>query len=259
MAKRPLSSILNSAAVGQRRRAVYRFDTSVDLFEIPAWFDPKRDTLYISGCAGGGGGAGSNGTVNGSAGAAGASATRVPFRLSPDTKVLKIIVGSGGAAGAATKNGVNGGSSEVRNAVVPNYVLYLAGGVGGYGHTNEAGATLGGDPRAMGTNLSNGRAYNTDTVLGNASSIQLASYLEAFGRTAPLGLVTGRDGYMLTTVAPAVPLVNTTNTNLAATPSVFGGIGNIGYGYGGAAAPSVTAQAGAPGAPGVIILEFVEG
>lgn len=258
MAVQRLSKIRKPIGTVGRRRALHRFTASVPRLDLPAWFDPMRDTLLITSVAPGGGSAASDGTTYGATGAAGAATIRLPVKLLPTTRALEIVIGAAGAGGVAGAGGT-GGTIFIRDADAALTALAVYGGKGGRYAFNDADVDVGATVAYLDTHNPNGRHYLDDTAASGANGGILAKLSTSFLGNAPEGIVQGLPGYAGTLPASVALAVGTGLSTTAAIPTIFGG-GNpgTGYGYGAMRPNALTPTNGNPGGPGVVVLEFVE-
>lgn len=225
--------------IESQRRAMFVLTTSDPAFPIPSWAQDGKGVLYVTGC--GGGGSGGVNTTTGQRGGGGGSAAvavRVPLNIPSGATTLSATVGAGapGVSAAGTSAGMFGGESSVSIGGVVR--LKLGGG--------GAGAiTSGGSGGFVNLPATNGPAY-TSTAAGLGAGVAGGSGNTTnggFGAGAPSAFGLGGDGFT------SGPSANTNGGNAS------------GNGAGGAGAlwlSGAAATSGA-GAPGFLILEFVEG
>ena len=114
----PLSSILGGASSSAQRRETYVLTSSNASFPIPSWARGGKGIVYVTGCGGGGGSSTSTG------GLSGAWARQHPLIIPSGATTMGLTIGAGGPAGTAG----GGGSTEI--AIGGTNILRLTGGTG---------------------------------------------------------------------------------------------------------------------------------
>ncbi|AHJ68613.1 glycine-rich domain-containing protein [Granulibacter bethesdensis] len=200
------------------------------------WTIPSGVTRVKARVWGGGGGSGGTGQTNDAArGGGGGGYIECYFSVVPGDS-LTIVVGGGGSGGTPGNYGVGGGDSAIaKNGTTFIYVRGGGGGQGGSGAGIMTGGGIGGDvPTAPSGSLSkNGDSSGIAILMGQSGSTYLL--ICSAGGSAFWGGWTQRIAY-------------------AGTQSVAGPSGV--YPGGGAGGAAHSQQYGAPGASGLVILEY---
>ena len=217
----------------QPRRQLVRLTASAPTQAIPSW----ATVVYISGCGGGGsGGLSSTTTEEGGGGGSGGYATNLLARIPTGITTMNVTVGAGGAAVTSTiaATGNSGGTTSIAMSGYPT--VTLTGGAGGTG-AGSGGAA--------------GRAFLGAALVATLSQVDVAGLsLGATGRNGTLGL-SGEGGQ-----SPYGSL----GAEVYAPDDNHNGSDAAGYGAGGSGGnnTSGTSRTSGAGAPGFVVLEFVE-
>ena len=217
-----LSTVLGGTSSNAPRRENYTLTSSNASLPIPAWAQGGKGIVYVTGVGGGGG----SSTTTG--GTSGAWARQHPLIIPSGATTMGLTIGAGGPAGTA------GGGGDTEVAIGGTNVLRLTGGVG----------------------ISNAPLSFVDPALWNAANAawvsvsppinSVTTFSARFGwfqAGASIGPGWGGQSAALGGGGP-----------FGASPS--SGTGSaIGYGAG----ASSVSDVGYAGAPGLLILEFVEG
>lgn len=252
MADIPLSNALSSG----QRRAVYVLTSSNATLPIPSWAQGGKGIVRITGC-----GAGASGSVRatpserGGGGGAGAFAIDHPMPIPAGVTTLNCQVGVGGAAVSSNTftDGNSGGSTSV---TAGSTSLVLEGGLGGQ--------FTGAGPLRPAYPLPNGMSMTG--ITGSVALGPLGASLAAgvFSGASSLGAgALGGNGQQSAQGfgAGAWSPFGAGGAGVTAVLSNQAGGNATGYGAGGAGANWASGgnvSSGA-GAPGLLILEFVEG
>lgn len=239
------------ATNGVPRRQVVTLTASNAAVPVPSWAQGGRGMVRVSGCGGGGSGAVGGSTTFGCGGQAGAWAVDHPMLIPAGVATLAAVIGAGAAQVSATAatNGNQGGDTTL---TVGANVLKLGGGAGGLSNGSGAVSAQGwpsmnhGSINPSGTNTGNNVGYG----LGSGAATlgvgcpPVPSGLTPFnaGGQSPFG---GSPG-----AAAQTPGARTDGADATG----YGAGGQGGCLNGGAVATK-----GGAGAPGLLILEFVEG
>ena len=251
---------------GGPRRQIITLTASNAALPIPSWAQGGKGIVYVTGCGGGGGGGGLEtdagaglGTPLAGGGGSGAWAIDFPIYIPAGVATLNAQVGAGGAAGINDADGLIsnniGGNGGATTLAVDSLSLILGGGGGGESNgTESSGVASGGVAGRIdgisasqtnypgvgisGVGLGNGYAglpSNAPSASSQPfSGLPSGMVFESSGGSTPFGKGGFRAGSGTGRVLPA------------------------GYGSGGSGARSGGAASSA-GAPGLLILEFVEG
>lgn len=220
----PLSTVLGSA-----RRVTYVLTASNASFPIPSWAQGGKGIAIVTACGGGaGGGNRVAATVSGGIGSPAIIGYPVPIPSGVTTVNAQVAAGGAGAAASTDTNGAAGGETTL---TVGSRTLRISAANGFLPDTVTSGGAFSGLQGTAVTSgdwtfISSGTAGTSNSVGGNQGA----------GGRSPFGV--GGSGW------------TSTQTNTAGDPAKgYGAGGGIGYGTG----------KGGDGAPGVLILEFVEG
>lgn len=248
-----MADVTLSSIAGSPRRAVYRLTASDAAFPVPAWAQGGKGTVLVTGVGAGGSGATNNvANQRGGGGGGGAFAVALPMIIPAGTTTIAVTIGAGGAAvtSDAVVNGNAGGNTQV---TVGPIMLNLGGGTGAVstGGGNGGFAYLGTPNASM---LSNGLPLLFFSgQLSTPADICMRSGIGGGGGTSNQNGF-GAGSYSLWGIGGAgiSSVIGVTNGD----PGIGFGAGGAGGGTDGVASATVSSGAGAPG---FVMLEFVEG
>lgn len=216
-------------------------------FPIPSFAQGGKGVVIVNGCGGGGSGARGASADPGGGGAGGAIAHNVVMMIPRNVSTLNIAIGSGGAAQSTT--GSLGNAGGTTSLVIPNGGgIYLLG--GGAGPVSTGQTAIGGYGYYAGPNSGTLTSNGTVGLGGSAQSpyhIASGMYLGSFG---------GAPGSM----NPGENAGGSGPFGIGGGPLTGSGVGIAGQGYGSGGSGSSNTGGGASGAgaPGLLILTFVE-
>lgn len=247
-----------SSALGSARRATYVLTSSNASFPIPAWAQGGKGIALVSGVGAGGAGGGrdtngSNGSPLTGGGGSGAWCVDYPMHIPSGVTTVAVQIGSGGIPGTNDADGITtnnaGGDGGATSLTVGLLELRLGGGRGG-----RADGTL---VNGVANGGSGGQLDDTLAVITDLTETRLRP---GFSGTASNGSQV---------FGPFPRVLPSRNANSAGASSFFGRGGQVnnagagatapvGYGGGGHGANNSGNNASA-GAPGILILTFMEG
>lgn len=236
----------------QPQRQIVTLTASNASVPIPSWARGGKGSVRINAAGGGGSGLVANSTtLRGGGGGSGGQACDALFNIPANASTVAVVIGAGGAAASTASATIAVGSSGGDTRVtVGTQTLVLKGGAGATDTMNMVGGV-------------GGAAFAT-TDSSEATMARVPAEGGAYPSTGRVfaGQIGGRGNTSSGLGAGGQSQFGAGGAGIASVSALTNGAAGSGFGSGGAGATNWNTAGGCSsgaGAPGVVILEFIQG